>query len=148
MSQKMEEFRTFVVHTHTVSSEITLLIQNLKSRHFQDGWTPWPLLKQWLNHICQWNIATISIIYQPYMYQMLSIFYQYLTHISSNQGHISVIQIWEKHKNPDLPPLSGNSLHFELWTFWFLVPLLNSLHLLGCFFKDIFWFNWVWFTIC
>ena len=53
------------------------------------------------------------------MYQMLSISHHYLNHISSNQGHISVI--WEKHENADLSPRFQNSLHFELWTFSFLV---------------------------
>ena len=47
----------------------------------------------------------------------------YLTFISPMNyqipDHISVIWIWEKFENPDPPPSSQSSLHFELWTFWF-----------------------------
>ena len=65
---------------------------------------PLPLLKQKLNHMSL--VYRDYIICQPYMYQTVPLSYQYLTHVSSNQGHIPVIQIWGKHENPDLPPLS------------------------------------------
>ena len=75
--------------------------------------------------------GTISIIYQPYMYQILPISHLYITHILSKSrpyfSHLNLGKIWKS--SP--PPSSQSSLHFELWTFWFFAlppPLLDFFH--------------------
>ena len=82
---------------------------------------------------------------------MLPTSHQYLIHISSNQGHISVIKKLEKHEDRDLPPyfkivfiLNCGLFHFWCWS----PPHFGLFTLLGCFSKGIFWFKWVWSTIC
>ena len=63
----------------------------------------------------QWDyFSHISAIYVPNLAYISSIYHLY----------ISVIWIWEKFENPDPPPSSQNSVHFELWTFWFSAFLL------------------------
>ena len=63
--------------------------------------------------------GTISVIYQPYMYQIWPIFHLYITYILSKSrpdfSHLNLGKIWKSRP----PPSSQNSLHFELWTFWF-----------------------------
>ena len=63
--------------------------------------------------------GTISIIYQPYMYQILPISHLYITNILSKSRpyfiHLNLGKNWKSRP----PPSSQSSLHFELWTFWF-----------------------------
>ena len=53
------------------------------------------------------------------MCQILPISHQYVTYISSKSrpyfSHLNLGNIWKSRP----PPLCQNSLHFELWTFWF-----------------------------
>ena len=63
-------------------------------------------------------------------------------------SHLNLGQAW---KSGSPPLISKWSTFWILRTFWFLVLILSpfwTLNFLGCFSKDIFWFKWVWFTIC
>ena len=73
-----------------------------------------------------WNNIMSPNIHWAYISRICTKCCLYLTNISlspiyhQNQGHMSVISIWEEPKNLDLPSYQ-NSLHFGLWTIWFSV---------------------------
>ena len=90
------------------------------------------------SYICHWYIVTISIIYIPNVQYIAPIYHPYVM----NQGHITVIQIWKKHENPDLstgtPALYLKivyMLNCEVFDFWCWCPLPFGLFtLFGTFF--------------
>ena len=66
--------------------------------------------------------------YKQYIDQMLPLSNQYIAHVFWKSR--PYFQIWNVSKNRISPfPSSDNSLHFELWKFWFFYHFQN----LGCF---------------
>ena len=75
--------------------------------------------------------GTISIIYQSYMYQILPKSHLNITNtLSKSRPYFIYLNLGKNWKSRP-PPSSQSSLHFALWTFWFLAFLVWNTSLGG-----------------